>query len=61
MTRVMVVENEVYTRAAVAEKLRETGLTVVEAANDAEAETYLERGEPVDLVLRDVQLPNDGD
>jgi CheY-like chemotaxis protein len=61
MIRVLVVEDEVITRAAVAEKLRETGLTVVEAANDAEADSYLERGEAVDLVLRDVHVPNDDD
>jgi PleD family two-component response regulator len=54
--QVMVVEAEVAIRTVVADKLREVGLRVVEAANAEEASLYLKAGAPVDLVFRDIQV-----
>jgi CheY-like chemotaxis protein len=51
------VEDEVLIRAAVAEYLRKSGYTVVEAADAAEAIAVFSSGEPIDVVLCDVDLP----
>jgi CheY-like chemotaxis protein len=56
--RVMIVEGEVSVRTIAAEKLRQVGLSVVEAANSEEASLYLKAGAPVDLVFRDIQVPD---
>ena len=56
-TTVLLVEDEILIRAAVAEYLRISGYTVVEAADAAEAVTFFGAGEPVDVVISDVDLP----
>jgi CheY-like chemotaxis protein len=55
-TQVMIVETEVSTRTIVADKLREAGFCVVEAASAHEASTYLNAGRPVDLIFKGVML-----
>ena len=55
--RVLFVEDEVLIRAAVAEYLRRLGYMVVEAADAAEAMAVISSGEPIDIVLSDVDLP----
>jgi two-component system, response regulator PdtaR len=54
---VLVVEDEILIRAAVAEHLRISGYTVVEAADAAEAVAVFVSGEPIDAVMCDVDLP----
>ena len=54
---VLVVEDEMLIRSAVAEYLRKLGYTVVEAADAAEAVAVFSSGEPIDVVLCDVELP----
>jgi len=53
---IMVVEDEVLIRAALAERLRMKGVSVVEAANADEAWSYLEAGGATDLIFSDVRL-----
>jgi CheY-like chemotaxis protein len=55
-TQVMIVEAEVSTRTIAADKLREAGFSVVEAASTHEASTYLNAGRPVDLIFKGVIL-----
>ena len=55
-TQVMIVEAEVSTRTIAADKLREAGFGVVEAASTHEASTYLNAGKPVDLIFKGVML-----
>ena len=54
--QVMIVEAEVATRTIVADKLRQAGFCVVEAASAHEASTYLNAGRPVDLIFKGVML-----
>jgi CheY-like chemotaxis protein len=54
---VLVVEDEMLIRSAVAEYLRKLGYRVVEAADAAEAVAVFSSGEPIDVVLCDVELP----
>jgi len=56
-TTVLVVEDEVLIRTAVAEYLRISGYTVVEAADAAAAVTLFGAGEPIDVVVCDVDMP----
>jgi len=56
-TTVLVVEDEILIRAAVAEYLRKSGYTVVEAADAAEAIAVFASGEPIDVVICDVDMP----
>ena len=55
---VMIVEPDVSLRTIAADKLRQAGLLVVEAANAEEASLYLQDGAPVDLVFGDVRVPD---
>lgn len=55
--RVLVVEDEVLIRLALADELRTAGLLVVEAATADEALSYLDAGDPIDLVFSDVNMP----
>ena len=55
--RILVVEDEVLTRALMAEELRLAGFSVIEADRADEALTYIESGEQVDLVFSDIQTP----
>jgi two-component system, response regulator PdtaR len=54
--RVLVVEDDVLVRAAIAEQLRTLGVTVVEAESADEALSCLVDGS-FDLVFSDVQMP----
>ena len=55
---VLVVEDEVLIRMAIAEHLQECGYRVFEASNADEAMKLLERGEvPINLVFTDVRMP----
>ena len=56
-TIILVVEDEILIRAAVADYLRIAGYTVVEAADAAEAVAVFASGEPVDVVMCDVEMP----
>src|SRR5437016_6731461 len=58
---VLLVENEVLVRMALADELREAGLRVIEAANADEAMDVLESGTAVDLIFSDVQMPGSMD
>jgi CheY-like chemotaxis protein len=54
---VLVVEDEILVRSAVAEHLRGSGYAVIEAANAAEAIALFNSGEPIDVVFSDVHMP----
>jgi DNA-binding NtrC family response regulator len=56
-TTVLMVEDEILIRVPVAEYLRKSGYTVIEAADAAEAIAVFVSGEPVDVVVSDVDLP----
>jgi CheY-like chemotaxis protein len=55
--RILVVEDELFIRFAIAEALRELGVSVVEAASADEAWLYLTNGGMVDLVFTDHRMP----
>ncbi len=55
--RILVVEDEVLTRMACAEALRDAGFFVIEAVHADEALAYLNAGGTVDLVFSDIQMP----
>ena len=59
--RILIVEDEVLTRMALAEELREAGYSVVEAANADAAMAYLRTYAQVDLVLSDIKMPGSMD
>ena len=54
---VLLVEDEVLLRLAVAADLRESGYEVVEAANGDEARNLILAGIPVDIVVADIAMP----
>jgi CheY-like chemotaxis protein len=54
---ILIVEDEILIRVAVAEYLRRAGYRVVEAADAAEAIAVFSSGELIDVVLCDVDLP----
>jgi CheY-like chemotaxis protein len=54
---VLVVEDEVLIRSAVAEYLRILGNSVVEAASAAEAIAVFAAGAPIDVVFSDIHMP----
>lgn len=54
---VLVVEDEVLVRCAIALDLSDSGYEVIEAADAVEALAVLEDGYPVDLVFSDIQMP----
>ena len=55
--RVLVVEDEVFIRLDVSEALRAAGFEVIEARSADDAASFIETGEPVDVVFTDIQLP----
>jgi two-component system, response regulator PdtaR len=55
--RILVVEDEVLTRAFIAEELRLAGFSVVETDRADDALTFIKAGEHVDLVFSDIQTP----
>jgi DNA-binding NtrC family response regulator len=54
---VLVVEDEILIRSAVAEYLRISGNLVVEAADAAEAIAVFTAGVPIEVVFSDIQMP----
>jgi CheY-like chemotaxis protein len=58
---VLVVEDEILIRAAVAEFLRGAGYRVIEAANAAEAVAVFASRTQVDLVFSDINMPGSMD
>jgi CheY-like chemotaxis protein len=54
---VLVVEDEILIRSAVAEFLRGTGYRVIEAASAAEAVAIFASGIQIDLVFSDINMP----
>ncbi len=56
-TTVLVVEDEVLVRLAIAGDLRDGGYRVLEAANAEEAQDIFRGREPVEIVFSDVNLP----
>ena len=58
MTRVLIVEDEADIRNTVAYNLEREGMTVVTAGTGDEAMQALDSGEPPDLVLLDLMLPD---
>jgi len=58
---IMVVEDDILIRTAIADGLRATGLDVVEAASADEAWSFLLSGASVDLIFSDLQMPGSFD
>jgi two-component system, response regulator PdtaR len=58
---ILVVEDEVLVRMAVAEELRQAGFTVIEVANPDQALDVLTHAFDVKLVLSDIQMPGSMD
>jgi CheY-like chemotaxis protein len=54
---VLVVEDDVLVRLAIADHLRDARYAVIEASNAAEALEVFASGTPVDVVFTDVQMP----
>lgn len=55
--RILVVDDEPLVRFAMAEALRDLGVSVVEATTADEAWSYLQTGAPIDLVFTDHLMP----
>lgn len=55
--KVLIVEDEVLSRLAMAEYLRECGFEVIEAASGVEAQQLVLGGLSVDLVFSDITMP----
>jgi two-component system, response regulator PdtaR len=56
-TAILVVENDIITRTAISDELRDHGYSVIEAASAGEALSVLQSPTRVDLVLTDMKLP----
>lgn len=54
---ILIVEDEVLTRIAAAEFLRDCGFAVIEAANVEEAQVLIASKVFIDLVFTDIQMP----
>ncbi|MEI9987777.1 MAG: response regulator [Aliidongia sp.] len=54
---ILLVEDDVLVRFVVADRLREAGLAVIEAATADEALSYLAAGGRVDLAFTDIEMP----
>ncbi len=54
---ILVVEDEVLLRMMTADKLRDAGYTVLEAADSDEALELLAHSLPIELVLSDIEMP----
>lgn len=59
--RVLLIEDEVLLRSALAEELRAAGLTVIEAVSADEAWAYLQADGRVDLIFSDICMPGSMD
>lgn len=60
-TVVLLVEDEISMRSAIAEYLREVGFSVIEAADAKDAITVMLSRKQVDLVFSDIQMPGEID
>jgi CheY-like chemotaxis protein len=58
---ILIVEDELLTRIAAAEFLRDSGFTVIEAASASEARIVVSSKAAIDLVFTDIQMPGDMD
>ena len=58
-TTVLVVEDDVLTRIAVAEYLRDCGFRVIEASGGLEGKTVLQQGPEIDVLFADARLAGD--
>lgn len=56
-TSILVVEDEILIRLAIADYLREAGYRVLEASNASEAVSVFAVGEPIELVFTDIHMP----
>jgi two-component system, response regulator PdtaR len=54
---ILLVEDEVFTRLAMADDLMNAGFQVIQAASADEALMLLESSAPIDLVLTDIRMP----
>jgi CheY-like chemotaxis protein len=54
---ILVAEDEILTRMAVCDYLRDCGYRVLEAADAEEARTLLRAAEPIEVVVSDVNMP----
>lgn len=54
---ILVVEDEILTRMAAADHLRDCGYRVLEAADAEEARTLLRASEPIEVVVSDINMP----
>lgn len=59
--RILVVEDEVLVRAALADALRGAGFTVIEAGRADAAWSYLSSGGQADLIFSDIHVPGSMD
>jgi len=57
LSTILVVEDEILTRLAAADHLRDGGYRVLEAADAEEARTLLRAAEPIEVVFSDVNMP----
>lgn len=55
--QIIVVEDDVILRAAIADALRDFGFQVIEASSADEAWSYLVTADSIDLIFSDVQMP----
>ncbi len=58
---ILIVEDEVLIRFAIADYLRECGFKILEAGHAAEAIEFLQSDVEIDLVFSDVQMPGEMD
>jgi DNA-binding NtrC family response regulator len=58
---VLIVEDEILIRLAVAAHLRDAGFRVFEASGPAEAQEVMQSRAPVDVVFSDIMMPGDVD
>lgn len=58
---ILLVEDEAIIRLAVAESLRDEGLTVIEAASGAEGLAALSAIAPIDILVTDITMPGEPD
>lgn len=57
VSTILVVEDEILTRMATADHLRDCGFRVLEASDAEEARTLLKAAEPIELVFSDINMP----
>jgi len=55
--QILVVEDEVLVRMAIADELRDAGFTVIEAGNADEALSVLRTSSHIDLIASDIDMP----